>query len=168
LLGGAALVALCATGCSGDDETASDSAAASVETPGDFGEVAARVDAPSGLIELCLLLAETAEQRSLGLMDAPDADLWGFDGMAFRFDEESLHGFWMKDTEVPLSIAWISSGGAVVDSADMDPCPASTSACPITTPTAPSVTAIEVPQGELAAAGLVAGATVELGGACKG
>lgn len=56
-------------------------------------------------------IAATSTQRQQGLMFrqqlAEDA------GMLFLFPEDVVTGFWMKDTYVPLDIAYIDSGGTV-------------------------------------------------------
>jgi len=49
--------------------------------------------------------------------------------MLFVFPGQSTGGFWMKDTLVPLSIAYVN-GDRVVSVAEMVPCPPATSACP--------------------------------------
>lgn len=41
--------------------------------------------------------------------------------MLFVFQSDGRAAFWMKDTWIPLSIAFISSGGRIVDIEDMQP-----------------------------------------------
>lgn len=64
-------------------------------------------------------VAATPEERNLGLMFreslAPDS------GMLFVFENERPARFWMKNTLIPLSIAYISSAGVVVNLCDMQP-----------------------------------------------
>ena len=43
------------------------------------------------------------------------------EGMLFIFETEDHHGFWMKDTLVPLSIAFIDKDGRIVWITDMKP-----------------------------------------------
>jgi len=43
-------------------------------------------------------------------------------GMVFLFETESTGGFYMKDTLIPLSIAFLDSEGAILRILDMDPC----------------------------------------------
>jgi uncharacterized membrane protein (UPF0127 family) len=43
------------------------------------------------------------------------------EGMLFIFEEEDYHGFWMKDTPIPLSIAFIDKDGRIVRITDMNP-----------------------------------------------
>jgi uncharacterized membrane protein (UPF0127 family) len=42
-------------------------------------------------------------------------------GMLFIFPEEENHSFWMKDTYIPISIAFISSGGIITQIDSMEP-----------------------------------------------
>jgi uncharacterized membrane protein (UPF0127 family) len=42
-------------------------------------------------------------------------------GMLFIFDEAEVHCMWMKNTLIPLSVAFIDDRGAIVNIADMDP-----------------------------------------------
>jgi uncharacterized membrane protein (UPF0127 family) len=127
-----------------------------------FGEVAVDVVAPDGTgHRWCLLVAETPEQRQQGLMGVTDETLGGHDGMLFRFEDETTVGFWMKDTPMPLTVAYIDSDGGLVSSADMEPClgaAAAASDCPSYPPAGPYRWAVEVPQGNLGSLGIVPGA----------
>lgn len=133
-----------------------------------FGEVEVRiVEGPDGEpIVICVLVADTPAQRARGLMEV--TDLGGYDGMLFRFESESATGFWMKDTVLPLSIAYLDADGAVVSTADMDPCPEGTAQCPGYPADAPYRMALEVEQGGLGPLGLTEGgsARVEVTGPC--
>jgi len=73
-----------------------------------------------GVERFPVMLASDSEQRRQGLMGV--TDLGGWAGMAFVFDEPTNSGFWMKDTLMPLTIYWVGVGGAIVGSADMEPC----------------------------------------------
>jgi uncharacterized membrane protein (UPF0127 family) len=42
-------------------------------------------------------------------------------GMLFIFDERAVHCMWMKNTLIPLSVAFIDDGGTIVNIADMEP-----------------------------------------------
>lgn len=139
-------------------------AAGRVPIPG-FAEVAITVDPPGerGLLAWCLLAALTAEQRNRGLMEV--TDLQGYPGMAFLYEEPVLNAFYMRNTPMPLSIAWIDGDGALVSTADMVPCE-DRGGCPIYAPAGPYRTAIEVPQGRLPELGIAEGAVVHVGGAC--
>jgi uncharacterized protein len=56
-------------------------------------------------------IADTAESRQKGLMfkdSLPEEQ-----GMLFIFEKEQKMSFWMKNTEIPLSIAYISKSGVI-------------------------------------------------------
>jgi uncharacterized protein len=42
-------------------------------------------------------------------------------GMLFIFDEAATHCMWMKNTLIPLSVAFIDEGGTIINIADMQP-----------------------------------------------
>jgi uncharacterized protein len=114
--------------------------------PEGFEQVAATVTAADGTeCELCLWLAETGSQRARGLMYV--TNLGGPDGMIFRYDSPTTSAFWMKNTVMPLSIAFYDQGGAYLDAFDMAPCTADP--CPSYPTPANFADAIEVPQGML-------------------
>ncbi len=69
--------------------------------------------------EIWVEVARTPEERSLGLMGRKH--LGKDDGMLFIFEREDYHGFWMKDTLLPLSIAFIDKNGRIVWMTDMKP-----------------------------------------------
>jgi uncharacterized membrane protein (UPF0127 family) len=142
------------------------SASGRVTIPG-FDEVAVEVTNQAGdLLEWCLLLAQAAEQYTQGLMRV--TDLGDYQGMLFDFpDGERTGGFWMRDTALPLSIAYLDSDGTVVSTADMDPCLDQGDNCPSYPPTASYADTVEVPQGALEAFGLDGpDARLEQAGAC--
>jgi uncharacterized membrane protein (UPF0127 family) len=64
-------------------------------------------------------VAVTPEQRALGLMNRfslkPDH------GMLFVFERPEPQAFWMKNTFIPLSIAFIGADGRIVNIEDMAP-----------------------------------------------
>jgi uncharacterized membrane protein (UPF0127 family) len=88
-------------------------------------------------------IADTDEERQHGLMGV--ADLPTNHGMAFRWDAQTEGTFWMKDTLIPLSIAFVDAEGKVVSMSDMEPC--TSDPCPTYAATAPYVTAIEANLG---------------------
>ncbi|HEY8546973.1 MAG TPA: DUF192 domain-containing protein [Acidimicrobiales bacterium] len=129
-----------------------------------FGEVAIAVHNPDGSIKgWCVLLAETQEQRNQGLMEV--TDLGGYEGMLFVWDEDSSSGFWMKDTPMPLSIAFVDAEGGIVSMTDMEPCVDQPS-CPTYAAEGPYRFALEVPKGRLGALGIEVGSTIRVGGGC--
>ena len=42
-------------------------------------------------------------------------------GMVFVFDENAAHCMWMKNTLIPLSVAFLGEDGAIINIADMQP-----------------------------------------------
>jgi uncharacterized membrane protein (UPF0127 family) len=42
-------------------------------------------------------------------------------GMLFIFDEAAIHCMWMKNTLIPLSVAFIDESGTIINIADMQP-----------------------------------------------
>ncbi len=133
-----------------------------------FGEIEVRiVDGPDGEpIIICVLVADTPEEQQRGLMHV--TDLGGYDGMLFQFGTDSTGGFWMKDTLLPLSIAYLAEDGSVVSTADMDPCPEG-EPCPSYPADDLYWSALEVEQGGLDELGLVEGSTarLEVSGPCQ-
>ncbi len=130
--------------------------------PEGFDLARAEVTLSSGEVcVLCLWVAKTERQRQRGLMAV--TDLGVADGMAFVYDEPSNGQFWMRDTPLPLSIAFFAADGRFVSSTDMEPCLTGPSEdCARYAATGPYVTAIEVPQGGLADLGIRPGSRLEL------
>jgi len=129
--------------------------------PEGYEAVMLRVVSPDGRVrELCVLLASTAAQRARGLMGV--TSLGGYDGMLFDFGGTVSGRFWMRDTLIPLSIAFFDGRGELVSTADMTPCPAGTSDadCPRYGAKAPYATALEAQLGQLGELGIVPGVTV--------
>lgn len=68
--------------------------------------------------ELTVELARTPAERRRGLMSREELQEDG--GMLFVFPQDTTTGFWMKDTLIPLSIAFIAGDGAILDVQDME------------------------------------------------
>jgi len=64
-------------------------------------------------------VAATIEQRMKGLMFREK--LGADDGMLFVFDEPGYHAMWMKNTPLPLSVAFVDGAGAILNILDMEP-----------------------------------------------
>ncbi len=143
--------------------TATTVARAAGVAPEGFATVAGRVTAADGATcEVCLWLADTAERRAQGLMGV--TDLSGADGMLFRWDEPTAGAFWMRDTPLPLSIAFFDQGGAFVSALDMTPCldPTPDAECARYAATGPYQFAVEVAAGGLPALLMTPGSRLEL------
>lgn len=100
-------------------------------------------------------IAATVTQRQQGLMFrqelAEDA------GMLFLFAEDVRIGFWMRNTYVPLDIAYIGADGRVQEIRQAKPLDET-----VLTPTEPYRYVVEVNQGWFERHGLGVGATVAL------
>ena len=64
-------------------------------------------------------VAATVEQRMKGLMFREK--LGANDGMLFVFDEPGYHAMWMKNTPLPLSVAFVDGEGRILNILDMEP-----------------------------------------------
>ena len=77
----------------------------------------ARADSTS--VAITVELARTDEEKAQGLMyrkKLPDGE-----GMIFIYDRDQQMSFWMKNTVIPLSIAFIAADGRIVEIRDMQP-----------------------------------------------
>jgi hypothetical protein len=101
------------------------------------------IETRAGEQEVAVEVADTDAERQRGLMQrtslAADA------GMVFVFPSETAGGFWMKNTLIPLSIAFYDAGGRIVRILDMEPC--RRDPCPVYDPGVAYVGALEVNQG---------------------
>ena len=78
-----------------------------------------RVQLTVGTGAFSVEVARTEEQRARGLMHRQS--LGRREGMLFVFPADQHLAFWMKDTTVPLSIAFLSSEGRILQVEDMEP-----------------------------------------------
>jgi uncharacterized membrane protein (UPF0127 family) len=101
-------------------------------------------------VKLKAEVAADANTRTVGLMNRfslkPDH------GMLFVFARSEPLAFWMRNTFIPLSIAYIDSKGVIVNIADMKPQDESTHPS-----AAPAMFALEMKQGWFKERGIVAG-----------
>jgi uncharacterized membrane protein (UPF0127 family) len=79
-------------------------------------------------------------------------------GMVFLYPSDVAEAFWMKNTLVPLSIAFVAADGRVVSVAEMTPCEADP--CPSYPPAGPYRYAVELAAGSFGDAGVGPGARV--------
>ncbi|HSJ91285.1 MAG TPA: DUF192 domain-containing protein [Ilumatobacter sp.] len=128
-------------------------------TPEGFERVRATVTEPDGTVcELCLWLADTGDRRRRGLMSV--TGLGDADGMAFVYPTLHSGNFWMKNTLLPLSIAFFGIGGTYLDAFDMDPC--TEDPCGLYRTPDDFLIAIETTQGDLADLGIGPGSVLDL------
>ncbi|HJW60506.1 MAG TPA: DUF192 domain-containing protein [Actinomycetota bacterium] len=79
-------------------------------------------------------------------------------GMVFLYPSDVAEAYWMKNTLVPLSIAFVAADGRVVSVAEMTPCKADP--CPSYPPAGPYRYAVELAAGSFGEAGIGPGAKV--------
>ena len=78
-----------------------------------------RTTLSAGMHQIDAQLALTPAQRQTGLMfrkEMPQGE-----GMLFIFEEASQQCFWMKNTLLPLTAAFVADDGTIVNLADMKP-----------------------------------------------
>lgn len=117
----------------------------------------------SGDAVLQVAVAGTPDERAQGLMGV--TKLPEDHGMAFVYDEPSTGTFWMKDTLIPLSIAFVGADGRIVTIREMTPCEADP--CPTYGADAPYVLAVEADAGWYDSNGIAVGDRAELGEAIR-
>ena len=116
------------------------------------------IDTGDRTVEFHAFFAQTEEQHEYGLMNR--SSLPQDYGMVFLFFDETTDGFWMKNTRIPLSIAFFDVDGKILEILDMEPCPPKTEACPIYKPDVPYQGALEVNEGAFDRAGVAEGDTI--------
>jgi len=154
------LILLALAGCSGGSTDTGDATRTSSE-PGaatTSGLRTVTIDASSGeKVKVRVEIADEASEQTRGLMYR--TALGEDRGMLFVFRSEEKLSFWMKNTLIPLSVAFIDSEGRIVDIQDMKPLddepPSYVSA-------RPAQYALEVNQGFFEERGVAVGDRAEL------
>jgi len=164
------LLGLGAAGCGGDDDSGADDAVTAPATTTATDETTTAetetetgadglergtvtIETSQGPVSVDVEIADSDEERQVGLMNReslPDDA-----GMLFVFEEDVDFGFWMKNTLVPLSIAFADADGEIVRILDMEPCEADP--CTVYEPEATYRTALEVNRGAFADWGVAEG-----------
>jgi len=78
-----------------------------------------RIQLSAGMHRIDAQVAATPEQRQTGLMFRKDMPQ--HEGMIFIFEQASKQCFWMKNTLIPLSAAFIADDGTIVNIEEMKP-----------------------------------------------
>lgn len=78
-----------------------------------------RVTLKAGMHLIQAQVAATPEQRATGLMFR--TDMPANEGMLFVFEQPAGQCFWMKNTLLPLTAAFVADDGTIVNLADMKP-----------------------------------------------
>jgi uncharacterized protein len=116
----ALLLAGCGASGAGSSGTGA-SASRGAETTGTASELRnVTIDSSGGgKVELRVEIADDPAEQTRGLMER--TALGEDRGMLFVYPDERVLSFWMKNTLIPLSIAYIASDGRIVDLQDMKP-----------------------------------------------
>ncbi|PUE47421.1 hypothetical protein B9Z47_10795 [Limnohabitans sp. 2KL-1] len=77
----------------------------------------ARTQLSAGMHRLDVQLAQTPQQRQIGLMWRQDMPQ--HEGMLFVFEQAATQCFWMRNTLIPLTAAFVADDGTIVNLADM-------------------------------------------------
>lgn len=139
-LGCTALCLALLAACGGNDRTTADPAPSTSPT---FRKGTVIIETDDGAVMVEAEVADTEEQQQLGLMhrESLPADA----GMVFVFFDDRQGFFWMKNTLIPLSIAFFDRTGKILEIMDMEPCEADP--CETYTPSVAYRGALEVNQG---------------------
>lgn len=110
-----------------------------------------RVPLAAGMHRIDAQVAMTPDQRMIGLMYRKEMPQ--LEGMLFVFEQPTVQCFWMKNTLLPLTAAFVSDDGTIVNLVDMKP-QTTDSHCS----TKPVRFVLEMNQGWFAKKGIKAGA----------
>jgi uncharacterized membrane protein (UPF0127 family) len=122
------------------------------------GSPRAVIQTGDGDVVVHVEIADSPSERARGLMGR--TELGDDAGMVFVFPQDSASAFWMKDTLIPLSIAFYDDGGQIVRILDMEPC--RQDPCPVYDPGAAYRGALEVNTGAFRRWGIEVGDTLRV------
>lgn len=77
------------------------------------------VELTAGMHVIRAELAASAEQQAIGMMGRKE--MGANEGMLFVNSDDQVRCFWMRNTLIPLSIAFLSADGTVINVAEMQP-----------------------------------------------
>jgi uncharacterized membrane protein (UPF0127 family) len=109
-----------------------------------------------GMHRIVAELAVTPQQQTMGMMWR--TEMGASEGMLFVNDSKEIRCFWMRNTLVPLTIAFLDDDGSIVNTADMQP-RTDTTHCS----TRPVRYALEMPQGWFERRGIKPGTRIRGG-----
>ncbi len=75
------------------------------------------IELKTGIYRIQAELADTPKTREVGLMNR--TSMPSNSGMLFIFEQKAVHCFWMNNTKIPLSIAFIADDGRIVNIEEM-------------------------------------------------
>lgn len=78
-----------------------------------------QIDLTAGMYRIEAEVVTTPEQRATGLMRR--AEMPAQHGMLFVFPQEMRHCMWMKNTLLPLSVAFLDRAGRIINVEEMQP-----------------------------------------------
>ncbi|MCW5232724.1 DUF192 domain-containing protein [Verminephrobacter eiseniae] len=78
-----------------------------------------RVELTAGMYRIEAQVAQAPQERQTGLMHRQEMPQ--HEGMLFVFEQPAQQCFWMKDTLLPLTAAFVADDGTIVNLADMRP-----------------------------------------------
>ena len=113
------------------------------------------IEGRRGQVTIVAEIALTPAQHQQGLMHRKE--LKDGEAMLFIFERDQALSFWMKNTLIPLSIAYISSDGRILEIHDMEP----GNLNPVRSSRSARY-ALEVPQGWFSRASIAAGDILDL------
>ena len=78
-----------------------------------------RVELTAGMHRIDAQVAQSPQERQIGLMHRKEMPQ--HEGMLFIFEQPATQCFWMKNTLLPLTAAFVADDGTIVNLADMKP-----------------------------------------------
>ena len=78
-----------------------------------------RVELTAGMHRIDAQVAQSPQERQTGLMHRKEMPV--HEGMLFIFEQPATQCFWMKNTLLPLTAAFVADDGTIVNLADMKP-----------------------------------------------
>src|SRR5699024_12716524 len=92
------------------------------------------------------MVAEHQDHGRPGHRSVTHPDIGGHDGLVFVNESEVTNRFWMRDTPMPLTIAFFDGDHRMIETVDMEPCPddLADAECPTHGIDSPHVLALEI------------------------
>lgn len=78
-----------------------------------------RIELTVGMHRIDAQVAQTPQERQIGLMHR--SNMPAHEGMLFIFEQAAVQCFWMKNTQLPLTAAFLADDGSIVNFAHMKP-----------------------------------------------
>lgn len=90
-----------------------------LQAPAAWAQQLPRTELSAGVHLIRAEVADNFVTRMQGLMHRPS--MGANEGMLFIFDEAGIQCMWMKNTLIPLSVAYLADDGSIVNVEDMKP-----------------------------------------------